>query len=96
MADRMDFSKYKLTNDWSWYMKHAGIMGEDLLKSYINRVYVKLNRMQAGETFDITQEVIPENYELFVKSSCWFIVDFKPSQWKDYSFSEDYTKIYCR
>ncbi len=93
----MDFNKYKLTNDWSWYIRYAGIMGEDLLKSYINRVYVKLERMQIGETFDITESVIPENYELFVKSSCWFVSDFaKCSHWKDYSFSEDYTKIYCR
>lgn len=92
-----DFSKYKLTNDWSWYKRYTSVMGEDLLKSYISRVYVRLDSMKPGETFDITQKVISENYELFVKSSCWFIIDFmKNSKWKDYSFSEDYTKIYCR
>lgn len=92
-----DFSKYKLTNDWSWYERYTSVMGEDLLKSYISRVYVRLESMKPGETFDIRQKVISENYELFVKSSCWFIIDFmKNSKWKDYSFSEDYTKIYCR
>lgn len=92
-----DFSKYKLTNDWSWYDRYTGIMGEDLLKSYISRVYARLENMKPGETFDIGQKVISENYELFIKSACWFIIDFmKKSEWKDYSFSEDFTKIYCR
>lgn len=48
-------------------------MGEDELREYYDKVFIRLYDMKPGEQFDITQEVNPDNYDLFVKcvSTCF-------------------------
>lgn len=89
--------KYKLTNDHSWYYKYEKLMGEHKLNTYISRVYSTLWNMKPGERFEIDKRVKEENFELFIKTACWFMDDyFKGNPNDNFFFSEDYSIIYRR
>lgn len=79
----IDLSHYKLTDDWSWYDRYAELMGEEQLKEYIKKVFLRLDRLQVGEFFYIEQKVKKENWELFIKVAGWYQKEYRVGVHKD-------------
>jgi hypothetical protein len=91
----MNLSDYKLTDDWSWYQRYEEMMGEQELRDYINRVYIRLDKMKVGESFDIIKLVKVENRELFIKAAGWFQRDYRKEEHDDdIAFNRFYTLIF--
>ncbi len=64
-------------------------MGEDKLYKYKNQVYKKLLSLKVGQSISILEWVKPENYDLFIKIACCFILETKGC----YYFYKNYTII---
>lgn len=79
----IDLSHYKFTDDWSWYDRYAELMGEEQLKEYIRKVFLRLDQLQVGELFYIEQKVKKENWELFIKVAGWYQRDYRAEVHKD-------------
>lgn len=73
----IDLSYYKFTDDWSWYERYAELMGEEQLKEYIRKVFLRLDQLQVGELFYIEQKVKKENWELFIKVAGWYQEEYR-------------------
>jgi hypothetical protein len=58
-------------------------MGEDQLKEYIRKVFLRLDQLQVGELFYIEQKVKKENWELFIKVAGWYQRDYRAGVHKD-------------
>ncbi len=93
-----DFSIYKLSDDLTYITRYVDRMGEKEFFRYQQRVFDRLDRMKAGDRFDVTK-VIPENRELFIKSACQFILKWRLDNAGDiynsdpFCFNEFYTEI---
>lgn len=85
----MNLSHHKLT-DYSWYDIYAEKMGEDVLRAYVDKVYISLNKLIVGQSIDVLKHVSPERYDLFIKVGCLYIIETKA--W-NYEFNNEYTKI---
>ena len=79
----IDLSHYKFTDDWSWYDRYAESMGEEQLKEYIRKVFLRLDRLQVGELFYIEQRVKKGNWELFIKVAGWYQRNYRAGVHKD-------------
>ena len=85
----MDLSHYKPKDrDWSRYFREK--MGDREFMEYTDRVWLKLQGLSSREEYDIVKNVKEENWDVFVKTCCWFI-----TRHPDYYMSNDYSKI-CR
>ena len=58
-------------------------MGEEQLKEYIKKVFLRLDRLQVGEFFYIEQKVKKENWELFIKVAGWYQKEYRAGVHKD-------------
>lgn len=59
---------HHLTNDnQSWIPAYEEQMGIGRLAKYYDKVFIMLYEMQPGESFQVTEKVSPENYDLFMK-----------------------------
>ncbi len=70
----MSLSHYRLT-DLSQLQPFKEKMGETQFFNYAKSIYERLFSMKPGETFDITKKVAEENWEMFIKIACSFIID---------------------
>lgn len=91
----MDLTQYKLTDDWSWYNRYSSLLGEEELKEYINKVYLRLDELQVGEFFYVEKKVKSENLELFIKVAGWYQKDHRAGKHNtDVAFSRHYNIIF--
>lgn len=70
----MDLSRYRLT-DPSQLDPFKAKMGERQFYNYAIAVYKRLFAMKPGEAYDITKKVAEENWEMFIKIACCYMVD---------------------
>lgn len=75
--------------DYGWVESYKSKMGDAQFRDYLNSVYRQLITLHPGQYFDIVKNVRSENYELFVKICCLFIVEGH----SNYEFFGNYTKI---
>lgn len=92
----MNLTHLYFNGDWSWIDHYVSVMGKSEFDRYVNRVYIRLNKMKIGDEFDIVKDVIPQNFDLFIKVTEWFMIDVnKGYNDKWYKFNEEYTVIKC-
>ncbi|MDO4164038.1 MAG: hypothetical protein Q4D56_06590 [Bacteroides sp.] len=65
----MDLTPY-IPADNRWIQPTAEAIGWEKLREYYNRVFLMLLSLPRGGTYSITDNVAPENYDLFIKCLC--------------------------
>ena len=79
----MNLSQHRLT-DLSQLHPFREKMGDRPFYDYAIAVYRRLFAMKPGETFDITKKVGGENWGMFIKIACCYIIDQQtPHQFND-------------
>lgn len=92
----MNLTHFYFNGDWHWMDKYISSMGEEEFLRYVNRVYIRLDKMKIGEVYDVIEHVVPSNYDLFIKTTEWFMLDVnKGFGDKRYEFNDEYTNIRC-
>lgn len=79
------FKQYRL-NDYSFIEEYEKKMGQNYFRKYRDDVYIFLINMKVDEKFSIERNVKKENFDLFIKIICLFILEGHP----DYEFTNDY------
>lgn len=89
-----NLTQYIPQND-EWMKDVSAFMGEDRLREYYNRVFLRLYGMEKGECLYILREVAPDNYQLFIRVVCTVINEL--IGYGIYEFSlENNATIVCR
>lgn len=73
--------------------RYINEMGRAAYNKYECKIYLLLSAMLPGEEFDIVKNVKKENYDLFIKIACRFMIDYGIHHPHSYNFNETYTKI---
>ena len=81
-------AKYRL-NDFSYIEFYQERMGIENFRKYRNDVFIYLENMKVGEKYSIEAKVKKENFDLFIKIVCTYILYGKPN----YSFTNDYKHV---
>lgn len=77
----------------SWIPTYADRMGWDKLKEYYDRVFLRLERMRPGEKLVVWQEVVPNNYDLFLHCAYTAICELQSYGISSYYFDDQATVI---
>lgn len=89
-----NLTQYIPQND-EWMKDVSASVGEDRLREYYNRVFLRLYGMRKGECLYILREVAPDNYQLFIRVVCTVINEL--IGYGIYEFSlENNATIVCR
>lgn len=88
-----DLRQY-IPSDKRWIQEMSDLMGEEQLKEYYNRVFIRMCSMNHHGSIHVLQEVCPENYNLFIKCVCTCISEFQSYDIYEYCLEENATVIY--
>ncbi|MDR1437136.1 MAG: hypothetical protein LBI65_03350 [Candidatus Symbiothrix sp.] len=86
-----DYSQHR-PQDWEWYNEYRSRMGDEAFNKIFNAIYSFIREIPEGQFFDITK-VKEENRDLFIKTSCLFVLEQRHYIGDLWSLSEDYTKF---
>jgi len=76
-------------HDDTWINSYIREMGEKPFFKYANKVHYELSNMDVGQTMNIVEWAVPENYDKFIKIVCCFISESKCC----YSINKEHTII---
>ena len=82
------FAQYRLT-DYSFIEKYQKRMGIENFRKYRDDVYRYLAKMKVGEKFSIEARVKEENFDIFIKIVCAYILSGN----YNYEFTGDYKHV---
>lgn len=77
----------------SWIPTYEERMGWERLKEYYDRVFLRLERMRPGEKLVVWQEVVPDNYDLFLHCAYTAICELQSYGINSYYFDDQATVI---
>lgn len=89
-----NLTQYIPATNRSWIQEMSERLGEDVLFEYYNRVFIRMFSMKHRESLYILQEVLPENYELFIKCVCTCMSELAGYGMNDYYLEDNATVVY--
>lgn len=92
----MDLLQYFPKNNQEWIQDYVDSMGWIKLMAYYSKVWLMLYNLQPGHTFRVLEEVIPDNYDLFMKCVYTILCEFDTYGISSYYIEEQGTVILRR
>lgn len=90
----VNLSQYIPETNRSWIQDMSERLGEDVLFEYYNRVFIRMFNMEHRESLYILHEVLPENYELFIKCVYTCMSELAAYGMNDYHLENNATVVY--